>query len=83
MANRLPLDDAAIGRAFHSYSVVPADKQTRARCLRPETMGKNFTIGQKLAGSFGIVIVLAGLLSYSSLVTVSLVGRKAGRRGER
>jgi len=39
-------------------------------------MGKNFTIGQKLAGSFGILIVLAGLLSYSSLATVSRLGGK-------
>jgi hypothetical protein len=39
-------------------------------------MPKNLTIGQKLAASFGVVIVLAGLLSYSSLATVSRLGGK-------
>jgi methyl-accepting chemotaxis protein len=39
-------------------------------------MRKNFTIGQKLAASFGVVIVLSGLLSYSSLATVSRLGGK-------
>jgi hypothetical protein len=44
-------------------------------------MPKNPTIGQKLAASFAFVIVLAGLLSYSSLASVSRLGLKAeGRR---
>jgi hypothetical protein len=39
-------------------------------------MSKNLTIGRKLAASFGVVIVLAGLLSYSSLATVKRLGGK-------
>jgi methyl-accepting chemotaxis protein len=37
-------------------------------------MSKNLSIGQKLAISFGVVLVLAGLLSYTSLETVSRLG---------
>jgi methyl-accepting chemotaxis protein len=37
-------------------------------------MLNNLTIGQKLTASFGVVLILAGLLSYSSLETVSRLG---------
>ena len=37
-------------------------------------MRKQMTIGQKLAASFGVVLVLTALLSYSSLATVGRLG---------
>ena len=41
-------------------------------------MYKRLTIGQKLTASFGVVLGLTLLLSYSSLATVSRLGRNLG-----
>src|SRR5690242_12392550 len=52
-----------------------ADESSKAATSVQETcVPRNLTIGQKLTISFGVVLALTGVLSYSSLGTIRRLG---------